>query len=948
MDISTPTATYASSTSTDANAGASYIEVEQRQIIDISSGVAVPVASASEDDQCSTPEKFGSVLDVGSVSESRSLVATDICEQTVSVEPILVHMEVFDIPENDADRDESVHVSAATSLLASSIGSVRESEPLLTTADVCEGTISMEPVTVHMEEFVIPGNNRDKDENVHFSAATSLHATSMESEGIRALSSNTNIPKRSYPSGTEDADMQHQDEIVTVSAIPVPASVSDCEHLLATADICEETFSTEPVIAHAKEFVIPGKAYFAEREDTNINYRSKIINVTSLSTSSVSESERLPTMNNREGTVLMEPVAIPMDDFDPSDNHSEVPILNEVSMTEQFDAASYPWEGVKMAEYSDDEKYTSDGESTASDMSSNQGKRKMEETQDDRDVVMMTEVDLGSIEVGMSIDPPESVQVEELGDQHTPESQKPRTKSRKHASAHQPFRSGHYDLFDEDESMPYVQSIPKQKETTSKCSKHSSGASTTRQMEPRDLDALEVEIARLIEGFREDIVLYQHFRSLLSMQSLPRTALLSMIHNYLATMRSDRSNAPNIPVDHVLVEPLPMSGIETEDHEALEAEIVQLLEEFQQDSRLYHHFTRLLSLKSLPRTILLSMVQNVLATTCSSRNRHQSLQSSDAEDDASIAKKQIRNGKRAGVRHRSLAKTALAQIVRDEAKQMLQPEGRPLQSATPQEAELFRQGKHLGPTKDNFRLDFISKGPWNVWNKAAADIFVKKLNAVDGCEDLDEELVCGAFRTHLRQLRTQWAHPSNVPKSQGIREQEQLNRREQRRRRTLERRTKAITAYYTENKATMNDAYEASSLLEVDIMSEEDSSDEGGYVIKKQAWRSRELEDFLRYSTALHMSLKRLPDEKYSSGAFPTPRQYVQNAPISTIPAIPELPINFYDASWLNDPQHPERRKLMKAKGRIDLTLPDNVLRQARVFLHVQTRQDLPLPSRAV
>ncbi|KAK7434742.1 hypothetical protein VKT23_020020 [Stygiomarasmius scandens] len=617
-----------------------------------------------------------------------------------------------------------------------------------------------------------------------------------------------------------------------------------------------------------------------------------------------------------------------------------VPVSNGPSADEVL-----PWGGgAKMV--------VSDEEVTESNSTSNMSLDSLNNLQTEDmpipDIVMVTDVDINQLlaghdsqnreSTGMVVDPPER----EDNTFDSPE-QAPRSSSNTEycpQTVH-PFRNGqnakyprqtspqtypsflsddYYQSEFEEEDPVYKQptSPPKSKPRSSKPkSSHTQPAS--EGMNSQDLRVLEKEISRLIEGFKDDRGLHQHFKMLFSLNSLPRTTLLAMLHSFIAM---SKLRADGEPVTPAIVQPLGFApnSVDTEDHEVLEAEIVQLLEELRTDTALYQHFERLLSLKSLPRTILLSMIQNVLATSRSGSEHH--VPENDME-----ATPTPRQKKKAGeVRRRPLSKTVLAQTVRDEAKQMLQPDGQPLQSATPAEVDMFSGGKHLGPTKDDFRLDFISKGLWNPWNQAATRIFAEEIKKVDGCEELDEEQVRRAFRTHLRQLKARWSHPSNVPKSQGVLEQEQQNRREQRRRRTLEHRTQAIATYHAKD-PSMSEVYKASRLLTYDVMSEEESSDEG-FIIKRQPWRSRELQDFLRYCTALHMSFKHLPDQKFSSGAFPTPRQYEAGGQLlSTATAVPGLPANFYDDAWLNNPEYPNRRIAMKVKPVANLTLPETVLR---------------------
>ncbi|THV01691.1 hypothetical protein K435DRAFT_853551 [Dendrothele bispora CBS 962.96] len=304
--------------------------------------------------------------------------------------------------------------------------------------------------------------------------------------------------------------------------------------------------------------------------------------------------------------------------------------------------------------------------------------------------------------------------------------------------------------------------------------------------------------------------------------------------------------------------------------------------------------------------------------------------------------KQRRKPKEASHRpqRRSDRQNTLAKAVRENVKKLLQPNDEPLQSVTPGELQDFDKEIHGGPSIEDFRLDFRSKGSWGAWNRAAADVFVEYFMNLQGHEQFDGGSVKKAFQTHLKQLKKNY---NRRPNAKDIKA-----RRAGRVRRTFERRMNAIDVFQTQypNDKDMKRIARASSYITMEAMSGEESCEEG-VLTTKLPWRSRELEDFLHRCSDLHLSVKYNQNKSYKNGAFPA-RRFPSDKIDLREQAPAGLPLNFYNDAWLNNANHPNRRASMKPKPAINLALPEFVLRLGKRFEHVNTRADVPLPPDAV
>ncbi|KAK7446043.1 hypothetical protein VKT23_014666 [Stygiomarasmius scandens] len=377
------------------------------------------------------------------------------------------------------------------------------------------------------------------------------------------------------------------------------------------------------------------------------------------------------------------------------------------------------------------------------------------------------------------------------------------------------------------------------------------------------------------------------------------------------------------------------SKMETENQHMLVREIESLLEEIDEESPAYQRFRRLLDSNALPGSSLLLMVSMHV----------DSLHHDDCEPKRGQQRtRQQRENKGHAIKHRSDFQNELAKAVRATVKSLLQPIGKALQSVTPREVQDFVNGRGDGPSKEDFRLDFRSTGTWVPWNKAAADIFVDYFVNLEQYEDWDRDDVKKAFKTYLKQLKNKFNQPPS--NSRGKVAKEVNARRVGRRRRTFGRCMKVLEACSTQYKSMKQLYMDATKHITMDVMSGEETCDEG-MAITRLPWRSRELGDFLHRCSDLHLATKYNQNRHYKNGAFPYCRIPSRN--VDRREQAPQgLPANFYDQTWLNDLNHPNRKASLKMKPAIDLTLPNDLLNLARRFEHVHSRTDMPLPTGAV
>ena len=109
-------------------------------------------------------------------------------------------------------------------------------------------------------------------------------------------------------------------------------------------------------------------------------------------------------------------------------------------------------------------------------------------------------------------------------------------------------------------------------------------------------------------------------------------------------------------------------------------------------------------------------------------------------------------------------------------------------------------------------------------------------------------------------------------------------------------------------------------MLHAEGMSSDESDAEGGhtkYWIKIRPWRSRELNQYLQRIDldANHTNIYGKP----RPGNPPRSRKKRANATLSDRRAVPGLPINFYDETWLATLENRDRKAL---KSKPAFTLP--------------------------
>ncbi|THV01673.1 hypothetical protein K435DRAFT_793143 [Dendrothele bispora CBS 962.96] len=263
-----------------------------------------------------------------------------------------------------------------------------------------------------------------------------------------------------------------------------------------------------------------------------------------------------------------------------------------------------------------------------------------------------------------------------------------------------------------------------------------------------------------------------------------------------------------------------------------------------------------------------------------------------------------------------------------------------LQSVTPGELLDLANGTHNGPSEEDFRLDLPSEGVWSSWNQAATDVFAAYILKQEGYKK--------DARISTRTLKNSYDKPPKTPhfKRKSTHSKDTGDRRNQRVRRTFERRMNVIDIFYDRYGHDMAGINDAKKYLTRDIMSGEESCDEG-VLTTNLPWRSRELGDFLHHCSNLHLAVKYNKYSQYTNGAFPLRR--IPSDKLDRREEAPHgLPTNFYDQAWLNDPRQPTRRVSLRTRPSVDLTLPAEVLSLAERFENVHTRTDIPKPAGAV
>lgn len=97
------------------------------------------------------------------------------------------------------------------------------------------------------------------------------------------------------------------------------------------------------------------------------------------------------------------------------------------------------------------------------------------------------------------------------------------------------------------------------------------------------------------------------------------------------------------------------------------------------------------------------------------------------------------------------------------------------------------------------------------------------------------------------------------------------------------------------------------------------------YTILQLEWRSMELTQYLRALDVVHLSTRWTRDGRPKQGRFPRIRRVVNGRVDTSAEAVPGLPRNFYDATWLSL-QSPETvLALQISDAVVDLSIPPRI-----------------------
>ncbi|KAJ3766756.1 hypothetical protein FB446DRAFT_708360, partial [Lentinula raphanica] len=216
----------------------------------------------------------------------------------------------------------------------------------------------------------------------------------------------------------------------------------------------------------------------------------------------------------------------------------------------------------------------------------------------------------------------------------------------------------------------------------------------------------------------------------------------------------------------------------------------------------------------------------------------------------------------------------------------------------------FKKSTHEGPTLENFVLQ-LDKGRRTRWNKRAAEVFSKYFRSREGYGSFRMKDVYEAFMSHLAQLKR---------------------------------------AIYHYHKGPLGQLAQFVRHLSVDCMSGDETGSDSKFYKTTVEWRSQELTDFLNLLSAWYLSERYLGGGKYSPGELPRPRYSSNRAERVLQPdvATAQLPMNWYNPVWLME--YEERQHVLSPLPPVSLKLPDPITREAKRFLRVRRRSDLPLP----
>ncbi|KAI6139240.1 hypothetical protein BKA82DRAFT_3988756 [Pisolithus tinctorius] len=244
-----------------------------------------------------------------------------------------------------------------------------------------------------------------------------------------------------------------------------------------------------------------------------------------------------------------------------------------------------------------------------------------------------------------------------------------------------------------------------------------------------------------------------------------------------------------------------------------------------------------------------------------------------------------------------------------------------------QETALYAATGRGGPTAEDFRLDF--QGPLSSdWNKRATEVFASHFFECGWYGSPNKSAIKKVFRTHLRTLRAQYTdlQADSDPDDEQLqikRDEEKENARDQRRRSLRHRRANACSAHL--DLAHFKPLWKT---LPHDAMSGDESDHLPGlkrYAITRLNWRSQMATDWLRVFDLIHLSTRFNANGRAKRGAFPhtrVPSRRVESAGA----AVPGLPSNFYDSTWLLNLDDDDKVRL-NILPEVDLSHTEAVLR---------------------
>lgn len=122
--------------------------------------------------------------------------------------------------------------------------------------------------------------------------------------------------------------------------------------------------------------------------------------------------------------------------------------------------------------------------------------------------------------------------------------------------------------------------------------------------------------------------------------------------------------------------------------------------------------------------------------------------------------------------------------------------------------------------------------------------------------------------------------------------------------------------------------------------SEHSESGPTRYVVTRLPWRSEELEELFKHLDSVHMSTRWMTQGKWDHGKLPGPRERGSDRVDRASAPPPGLPVNCYDAEWLEDLQEMDTDAYqdLDVQPAVDLTLPRDVVRYVSVSFKASNR----------